>query len=126
MASDTQILLNGNKKEKVFFDLLIDGKKQTKRISTKMLKMDEKNQYRQVMTKPVLYGCMKKQEHPASLLEVNKILDKVSHEDETGHLFIADIKFHNKAPTTLLFNEVYPPVFKKTKRWSRLKGSLFN
>ena len=88
--------------------------------------MDENNQYGQVMTKPILYECMKKQEHPASLLEVNEILDKVSHEDEIGHLFIVDIKFYNKAPKTLLLNEVYPPVFKKTKRWSRLKGSLFS
>ena len=87
--------------------------------------MDENSQYGQVMTKPILYGCMKKQEHLTSLLEVNEILEKVSHEDETGHLFLVDIKFHNKAPTTLLFNEVYPPVFKKTKRWSRLKRPLF-
>ena len=40
MAFDTQILLDDTKNEKVLFDLEIDGKKQTKRISTKILKMD--------------------------------------------------------------------------------------
>ena len=40
------ILLNyDNKKNKVLFDFHIDGKKQTKRRSSKILKMDENNQY---------------------------------------------------------------------------------
>ena len=88
MAFDIQILLNDKINEKVLFNLEIDGKKQTKRISTKILKMDKNNQYGQAMTKPLLYGCIKKQEHPPSLLEFNKILDKISHEDKIGHLFI--------------------------------------
>ena len=50
------------------------------------------------MTKPLLYGCIKKQKHSPSLLEFNKILDRISHEDNIGHLFIADIKFDNKNP----------------------------
>ena len=29
-------------------------------------------------------------------LEFNQILDSIFHEDTIGHLFIADIKFHNK------------------------------
>ena len=45
LAFDTEILLNENKKEKVLFDLHIDGKKQKKRIPCKILKMDENNQY---------------------------------------------------------------------------------
>ena len=88
MAFDTQILLNDKINEKELFNLEIDGKKQTKRISTKILKMDKNNQYGQAMTKPLLYGCIKEQEHPPSLLEFNKILDKISHEDKIGHLFI--------------------------------------
>ena len=88
MAFDTQILLNDKINEKVLFNLEIDGKKQTKRISTKILKMDKNNQYGQAMTKSLLYGCIKEQEHPPSLLEFNKILDKISHEDKIGHLFI--------------------------------------
>ena len=51
---DTEILLNDDKKNnEVLFDLHIDDKTQTKRISSKILKMDENNQYGQVMTKPL-------------------------------------------------------------------------
>ena len=113
LAFDTQILLDGNKNEKALFDLEIDRKKQTKRISTKILKMDENNQYGQAMTKALPYGCIKKQEHPLSLLEFNKILDKISHDDKIGHLFIVDTKFHNKNSKTSQFNEIYSPIFEK-------------
>ena len=40
LAFDTQILLSEKENEKVKFDLDINGKKQTKRISTKIFKMD--------------------------------------------------------------------------------------
>ena len=93
LAFDTEILLDDNKIEKVLFDLNIDGKKQTKRMSTKILKMDDSNQYGHSMTKPLPYGCIKKQEHPPSLLEFNKILDRISQNDNIGHLFIVDNKF---------------------------------
>ena len=112
-AFDTQILLGDIKNEKVLFDLEIGGKKQTKRISTKTLKMDENNQHGQAMTKPLPYGCIKKQEHPSSLLELYKILDKISHGNKIVHLLIVDIKFHNKNSKTLLFNEIYLPIFLK-------------
>ena len=75
------------------------------------------------MTKPLPYGCMKRQEHPPSFVKFNKILDRISHEDKIGHLFIVDIKFHNINPKTLLFNKIYPPIFeKKTRKWSHMKG----
>ena len=35
-------------------------KKQLKRFSSKILKMDENNQYWQAMAKPLPYGCVKK------------------------------------------------------------------
>ena len=35
-------------------------KKKIKRVSTKILNMDENNQYEQAMTKPLPYGCIKK------------------------------------------------------------------
>ena len=121
---DTQILLDENKNEKVLFDLEIDRKKQTKRISTKILKMDENNQCGQPMTKPLQYGCIKKQEHPSSLLELNKILDKISHDVKMRHLFIVDIKFHNKNPKTRLFNEIYLPIFEKNKKMKPFERSI--
>ena len=113
LAFDTQILLGDNKNEKVLFDLEIDGKKQTKRISTKTLKIYENNQYWQAMTKPLSCGCIKKQDHPPNLLEFNKILDKISHDDKIGHLFIVDIKF------THLY-------LRKITKWSHLKGLPFS
>ena len=88
--------------------------------------MDENSQYGQAMTKPLPYGCIKKQEHPLSLLEFNKILDKISHDDKIGYLFIVDIKFHSKNPKALLFNEIYLPIFEKIRKWNRLKGLPFS
>ena len=124
LAFDTEILLKDDKKnDKVLFDLHIDSKKQTKRISSKILKMDENNQYGKAMTKPLSYSCMKKQEHPLSLIEFNKILDKISHEDDIGHLFIVDKKFHDVNPKALLFNEIYPPIFEKNKKTDLYKRS---
>lgn len=60
LAFDTEILMSDYNTEKVIFDFDIDGKKQTKRISSKILKMDENNQYGMAMTKPLPYGCIKK------------------------------------------------------------------
>ena len=61
MDFDTQILLNTKTNEEVLFNLDIDKKKkQIKRLSTKILKMDQNNQYGQAMTKPLPYGCIKK------------------------------------------------------------------
>ena len=60
LAFGTEILKNNKKNEKVLFDLHIDGKKQTKTISSKILEMDENNQYGMAMTKPLPYGCIKK------------------------------------------------------------------
>ena len=88
--------------------------------------MDENNQYGQAMTKALPYGCIKKQDHLPSLLEFDKILDKISHDDKTGHLFIVDIKFYDKNPKTLLFNEIYPPIFEKIERWNSLKDQCSN
>ena len=55
------------------------------------------------MTKPLPYGCIKKHKNFPSLLEFNAILDRISHEDNIGHLFTVDIKFHNINEKTLLF-----------------------
>ena len=66
LAFDTEILLNDDKKNnKVLYDLHIDGEKKKKamRISSKIFKMDENNQYGQTMKKPLPYGCIKKRKH---------------------------------------------------------------
>ena len=116
LAFDTEILLNNNKNEKVILYLYIDGKKQTKRISTKILKMDENNQYRHAMTKALPYGCMKKQEHLPSLTELNRTLDKISHNGKIGHLFIADIKSNEHSMKYTPTPPTPLPIFEKTKK----------
>ena len=88
--------------------------------------MDKNNQYGQDMTKSLPYGCIKKQEDVPSLLEFNKILDNISHEDSVGQLFIVDIKFHNKNRTILLFNEICPQIFEKNKKRSPMKYPPFS
>ena len=42
-------------------------------------------------------------------------MDSVSHEDNIGHLFVVDIKFLNRNPKTMLFNEIHAPIFEKNK-----------
>ena len=49
--------LEDTKNEKVLFKTA-DG--QLKRFSSKIIKMDENNQYGMAMTRPLPYGCIKK------------------------------------------------------------------
>ena len=39
-------------------------------------------------------------------------------EDKLGHLFTVDIEFADVNPKTLLFNEIYLPIFEKNKKIS--------
>ena len=61
LAFDSQILLPKNRTDnyKLIYDVKINNIKQKKTVTTKILKMDENNQYRNAMTKPVPYGCIK-------------------------------------------------------------------
>ena len=99
-AFDTEVLIDKNENEKVILDLLLDGKKQTKRISSNVIKMDENNQHDMAMTKPLPYGCIKKRDQSPTLAEFNKIINEVSHVDSIGHLFIVDIRFNDIYPKT--------------------------
>ena len=78
--------------------------------------MDENNQYGQAMTKPLPYGCIKKEDKVPTMTEFNKILDCISHDNKIGDLFTVDITFHNINKKTLLFNKIYPPIFQKNKK----------
>ena len=75
-------MLSDTDKEKVLIELNIDGKKQNKRFSSKMLKLDESNQYGIAMTKPLPYGCIKNQDKVPTLTEFNRIFDSISHDDK--------------------------------------------
>ena len=104
LAFNTNVLLNNTDKEKVLVELDFDGKKQIKRFLSKILKMGEGNQYGMAMTKPLPYGCIKKQDKVPTLTEFNKILDSLSPDDNIGNLFTVDIKFHNINEKTLFLN----------------------
>ena len=73
---DSQILLPKNKTDnyKLIYDVKINNIKQKKRVTTKILKMDENDQYGNVMTKPLSYGCIKKMKKILNFYEFNKIL----------------------------------------------------
>ena len=66
------------------------------------------------MSKPLPYSCIKKMKKIPSLHELNKTLNKISHADKIRHLFIANIMYHLVIKKTL-FNEVYTPIFEKSK-----------
>ena len=113
MAFDTDILLKDTENEKVLFKT-VDG--QLKRFSSKIIKMDENNQYGMAMTRPLPYGCIKRQFTVPSFEELEQLLKSVTLEDKIGHIFTVDIEFSDINPKTLLFNEVFPPVFEKHKK----------
>ena len=65
-----------------------------------------------------------KKDFPPSMAESNKILDSIWHEDNIGHLFAVDIKFHDINEKTLLFNGLYPPIFEKNKKIDPYEQSM--
>ena len=113
MAFDTDLLLNNAKTGKVIFKAATG---QLKRLSSKIIKMDKNNQYGQAMTKPLPCDCIKKQDKVLSLEELPALLASVTLDDTIGHLFTINIEFFDIYPKTLLFNEIYPLIFKKKKK----------
>ena len=97
-----------------------------KRIITKILKLDENNQYGNGMTKPLLTGCIK-DDPDVSWETFNFLLKKVDFEDTIGHLYIVDIKFDIKNVTEreLAYNEIYPPIIEKQKVIDPCDRSVF-
>ena len=69
---------------KVIYNLTLNGKKEKKRIITKILKLDENNQYGMIMTKPLSTGCIK-DDKDISWQTFNFLLESVSFEDKIGH-----------------------------------------
>ena len=90
MGFDTNLFLNDTKNEKVLFKT-IDN--ELKRFSSKIIKMDEENQYGMAMTKPLPYGCIKKQEKSLNFTELEQLLKSITLKDKIGHLFTVDIEF---------------------------------
>ena len=130
LAFDTEILLpNSNENEnddvlqkdhryKLCYKLKLDSDSEYKtyRIMTKILKLDENNQYGFAMTKLMPTGCIKNNPD-VSWRTFNHLLETVDLDDKTGHLFIVDIKFdyENASSKQRTYNEIYPPIIEKQK-----------
>ena len=76
---------------KVSYNLKLDGEEKysTKRVITKILKLDENNQFGYTMTKTMPKGSIKKK--VPSWWEFNLPLETVDSDDSIGHLFVVDI-----------------------------------
>ena len=116
LAFDTDILVKDPKTEKGLVEIDVNGQKQLKRFSSKILKMDENNQYGQAMTKPLPYGRIRKEKEVPTLKRFNEILYSSDHVDNIGHRFTVDIEFTKINEKILLFNEIYPSIFEKNKK----------
>ena len=116
LAFDTDILVKDPKTEKVLVEIDVNGQKQLKRFSSKILKMDENNQYGQAMTKPLPYGRIRKEKEVPTLKRFNEILYSSDHVDNIGHRFTVGIEFTKINEKILLFNEIYPSIFEKNKK----------
>ena len=89
---------------------------ENKKVKSKILKLDENNQYGFAMTKPLPTGCIKEKE-VMSYKKFDLLLETVDLDDKTGHLFVVDIHFHHKNATSrqLSYNEIFPPIIEKHK-----------
>ena len=97
-----------------------------KRVITKIVKFDENNQYGYAMTRPMPTGCIKQNTLP-TWSSFNLLMEKVSLQDEIGHLFVVDIEldFENLSPRQLMYNEIFPPIIEKKKIMEANERSLF-
>ena len=93
-----------------------DNQKAKKRVITKILKLDENNQYGHGMTKSLPTGCIK-DNSDLSWKTFNPLLESVSLEDRIGHLYIIDIELDTKnaSEKILAYNEIYPRIIEKEK-----------
>ena len=110
---DTELFLKDKQNERVLFET-VDG--EVKRFSSKIIKMDENNQYGFAMTKPLPFGCIKLKKTVPTLDELKDLLANVTLNDKIGHFFVVDIVFGDINEKTILFNEIYPPIFEKNKK----------
>ena len=120
LAFDTQLLLPNFvdsemavKKDfnyKIAYNLKIaDNQKAKKRVITKILKLDESNQYGHGMTKSLPTGCIK-DDPDLSWETFNLLLER-------GHLYIVDTELDTKnaSEKILAYNEIYQPIIEKQK-----------
>ena len=78
------------------------------------------------MSKPLQINSIK-QDFDTNWKTFNLLLQKVSLDDQIGHLNVVDIEFdHTKATEKqLVYNEIYPPIIKKQKIIAPCKRSVY-
>ena len=102
LAFDTSILLprdqNGDRKKDLNMIYRIRNKEnnyhEDKGVVGKILKIDENNQYGNVMTKPLPTGCIKKLKKTPTLRDFILLIKGILHHDKIGHLFVVNIEFN--------------------------------
>ena len=85
------------------------------RVTSKIRKPDQNNQYGYAMTKPLSTGCIKQLEKMPSWKKCNLLLKALDLDNKLGHLFVVDIDFNAAEADTGTFMdiEVYTPIFEK-------------
>ena len=102
---------------KVAYNLMLDREEKytTKRVISKILKLDENNQYGYAMTKTTPSGSIKKK--IPSWREFNLLLEIVDLDDPIGHLFVVDffMTINMQLKNKKIYNEIHPPIIEKQK-----------
>ena len=130
LALDTEILLPNkissescsklekDENYKICYDLKLDDDEhqQSYRVISKIIKLDENNQYGFAMTKPMATGCIKTNKD-VSWKTCNFLLETVDLNDPVGHLYIVDIElnFNKLTLKQKVYNEICPPIIEKKK-----------
>ena len=128
LAFDTSILLpkksDGTRDPN--FKCIYNINDEKKRVISKILKLDENNQYGHAMTKPLPTGCIKNNSD-ISWETFNLLLESVNLNDKIGHLYIVDLKFDHKNATAkqITYNEIYPPIIEKQKTMDANEKSIY-
>ena len=117
---------NSDGKPKENLKIIYEIGNEDKRVVSKILKMDENNQYGNAMTKPLPTSNIKRKKIP-TMREFDLIIQGISDEDKIGLLFLVDIHFDQKnaSEKQLFFNEIYSPIFEKKKVLPANERSIF-
>ena len=96
-----------------------------RRVTSKIIKFNEDNQYGFAMTKPMPVGAIK--EKDPSWTEYNILFEKVFLDDKKGHIFIVDIEFDCEHVTDrqIMYNEILPPFIEKDTKIEANKRSVY-
>ena len=105
-------MVNQKKKLKIIYKT---GNEDNK-VASKILKMDDNNQYENAMTKPLPTGSIKRKKI-STMREFKHDNSGNSGEDKIGDLFVVNIYLDHKIASQkqLFFIKIYWPIFEKKK-----------